>query len=136
VPAKAPVERILVKEPADCLPALLPYRNASTERLLVITLDGSGRIIRVHEVTRGLVDRAVVHPREVFKVAVEDLAVGIIVAHNHPSGNFDPSPADLVSTRRLVEASKIMGIRVLDHMVISKEGFKSIRESYRDYFEL
>jgi DNA repair protein RadC len=127
-------DRIRIRTPADCLPALLPYRGARTECFLVVTLDASHTIIRVHEVTRGLVDRSLVHPREVFQRAVEDLAAAIIVAHNHPSGSLDPSAEDLVATRKLVGASKVLGIPVLDHLIFTKEGFNSIKERFPDYF--
>jgi DNA repair protein RadC len=129
-----PEPRLMIRKPKDCLPALLPYRGARTECFLVVTLDASHTLVRVHEVTRGLVDRSLVHPREVFQKAVEDLAAAIMVAHNHPSGSLDPSAEDLVATRKLVEASKVMGIPVLDHLIFTREGYASIRERFPGYF--
>lgn len=126
--------RLRIRKPKDCLPALLPYRGAKTECFLVVTLDASHTLVKVHEVTRGLVDRSLVHPREVFQRAVEDLAAAIIVAHNHPSGSLEASADDLVATRKLVEASKVLGIPVLDHLIFTREGYTSIRERFPDYF--
>lgn len=135
VPEDRPTEaRLRVRKPQDCLPALLPYRGARMECFLVVTLDASHTLVRVHEVTRGLVDRSLVHPREVFQRAIEDLAVAIIIAHNHPSGSLDPSAEDLVTTRRLVEAAKVLGIPVLDHLIFTRDGYRSIRERFPDFF--
>lgn len=129
-----PEPRLRIRKPKDCLPALLPYRAAKTECFMVVTLDASHTLVRVHEVTRGLVDRSLVHPREVFQKALEDMAAAIIVAHNHPSGSLDPSAEDLVSTRKLSQAAKVMGIPVLDHLIFAREGYSSIRERFPDYF--
>lgn len=104
VPASSPSEhRLRIRKPKDCLPALLNYRGAKIECFLVVTLDASHTLVRVHEVTRGLVDRSLVHPREVFQKAIEDMAAAIIVAHNHPSGSLDPSAEDLVTKPGLRE---------------------------------
>ena len=100
------------------LEKLEPYRNQETEHFLVATLDGSHRIINLRMITKGLVNRTIVHPREVFRGAIADNAVAIIIAHNHPSGNLTPSPEDHSITIRLVEAGEILGIKVIDHIII------------------
>ena len=76
----------------------------------------------------GIVNRSLVHPREVFRRAITDNAAAIIVAHNHPSGSLEPSDEDHEVTRRLVEAGQLLGISVLDHLVISREGYFSFLE--------
>ncbi len=85
-------------------------------------------------ITVGLANQSQIHPREVFRPAILDAAVSILIAHNHPSGNLEPSEADLVATRRLVEVSKTIGIPVLDHVIVSQQGFLSIREKFPGYF--
>ena len=85
------------------------------------------------ETTRGLLDTSPVHPREVFAKAIRHAAAAVILAHNHPSGDPSPSPEDLRVTRQLVDASRILGIRVLDHVIVGREtathpGHLSLRE--------
>lgn len=111
--------------PADIFKAFSRYARARTERFLCATLSGAHDIIAVRIITVGLVNRTVVHPREVFFAAIKDGAVAIIVAHNHPSGHLEPSPEDLEITIRLRSAGEILGISLLDHLVISKTGFLS-----------
>ena len=117
-----------ISSPRDLYSALQRYANAKTERFLCVTLDGSHAIERIHIVTIGLVNRTVVHPREVFRTCLEDNAVACVVAHNHPSGRLDPSPEDLEITTRLHEAGNIIGIALLDHLVISRDGYFSFVE--------
>jgi len=75
----------------------------------------------------GLLDSSQVHPREVFADAIADRAAAVILAHNHPSGLLEPTPPDLQVTRQLVEAGRILGIEVLDHLIVSKQGFVSLK---------
>jgi len=79
-------------------------------------------------VTVGLLDASQVHPREVFVDAISDRAASIILAHNHPSGLLKPSLDDIGTTRQLVDAGKILGIPVLDHIIITKKGHLSFKE--------
>ena len=81
-------------------------------------MDGASKPIRVVPVTHGLVNRTIVHPREVFRIAIADNAASIVIAHNHPSGCVVPSPEDLELTERLVKAGSIIGIPILDHIII------------------
>ena len=76
----------------------------------------------------GTLNYNIVHPREVFEPAVKHLAASIILAHNHPSGTLEPSPEDLALNKRLVEAGKILGIQILDHIIVTKTGFSSFKE--------
>jgi DNA repair protein RadC len=94
----------------------------------VMTLNGAHEVGRVVVVSLGTLDRALVHPREVFSPAFEDRCSAIIVAHNHPSGTLNPSPEDLDITKRLKQAGDILGIKVLDHLIVTKEGYYSLLE--------
>ena len=88
----------------------------------VLLLDSQNQILAWHEATRGILDAALVHPREVFRAAILGNAAGIIVAHNHPSGNPNPSDEDRTVTRNLVRAGAVVGIPVLDHVIIGDGG--------------
>lgn len=104
------------EEVADMIRPLV--HDAAQERLYAIMLDSKNKAINVHEVTRGLVDRSMAHPREVFRLAITDNASRIILAHNHPSGDPMPSPTDRRATQQLVSAGAIIGIEVMDHVVV------------------
>lgn len=102
----------------------------------MISLNSKNQLINRHMVSLGLVDACLVHPREVFRVAIaEDGASAIVLAHNHPSSDPTPSAEDLRITRQLIEAGKILDVRVLDHVIIGRLGgsnscpFLSLRES-------
>ncbi|VBB39921.1 DNA repair protein RadC (modular protein) [uncultured Spirochaetota bacterium] len=122
------VSEVQVRHPKDVVKLLSGYAKRSQEHFLVLTLDGAHKPIRIHTVTKGLVNRTVIHPREVFRVAIKDNAVAIIVAHNHPSGNMEPSKEDIDITERLLSAGEIVGIPILDHMIIGKYGSYSFIE--------
>lgn len=113
-----------------CGPAMAPFDR---EHFWVLALDPKNRLIRQGEVSVGIVDATVVHPREVYKDAVRLSATGIVVVHNHPSGDPQPSRADLRLTRRLAEAGEVMGIQLLDHVIIGSSG---IGYSMREHGEL
>ena len=127
--------RIRIRRPDDALPLLASLRGLRQECFRVLTLDGVHQVIKTHEITVGLANQSQVHPRETFACALEDRAVSILVAHNHPSGSPEPSTDDITTTRRLVDAGKLMGIPLLDHLIVGEEGFISLRERYPDYFE-
>src|SRR5690606_3038801 len=126
--------RVRVRKASDALPHLATLRARRQECFVVLTLDGSHQVSRAHEVTIGLANQSQVHPRETFACALEDRAVGIMIAHNHPSGSLDPSPDDLAVTRRLAEAGRMLGIPLLDHLIVASAGFTSLRERYPDCF--
>lgn len=127
-------KKVKIRTPKDAMPLLGALRNATQESVVVLTLDGNNQVIKVHPITRGLANQSQIHPRETFHPAIQDRAVSILVAHNHPSGNLEPSESDLIATRRLVEVAKTLGIPLLDHMIVSEGGFLSIRERYPAYF--
>jgi DNA repair protein RadC len=110
------------------------------EHFLAVMLDVRNGVIGIDEVSCGsvrfanlrlrlMVNSNIVHPREVFKAAILANAVSIVVIHNHPSGDVEPSEDDIEITRRLVEASKILGIEVIDHLIVSKEGYYSFKDA-------
>jgi len=115
-----------VVNPDDAMPYLCGLKFSTQERFVVLTLDSVNHVIGTHEVTVGLVNQTQVAPREVFRVALLDNAVSIIVAHNHPSGSTEPSTQDWGITRELCSAGKIMKIPVLDHIVVGKCGVTSM----------
>ncbi len=117
-----------VETPQDALPYLAPIRDRKQEHFVTLTLNGAHEVIECRVVTVGLLTSSPVHPREVFADAIADRAAAVILAHNHPSGNPEPSGDDLALTRQLVAAGKILGIEVLDHLIVTRTGYTSLRE--------
>ena len=126
---------IPVAVPEDVLSRVSYMKYESQEHLVVISLNSANYIIRVHELTTGLVNQTPVHPREAFALAIEDRAVSVIFVHNHPSGSLEPSPEDMSITRLLCASGKILQIPVLDHIIIGKSGFTSLCRCYPEIFE-
>jgi DNA repair protein RadC len=124
-----------VSVPEDILSRVAYMKYESQEHLVVISLNSANYVIRVHELTTGLVNQTPVHPREAFAMAIEDRAVSVIFVHNHPSGSLEPSPEDHSITRVLCAAGKILQIPVLDHIIIGKCGFTSMCRMFPDVFE-
>ncbi|MBC7098251.1 DNA repair protein RadC [Candidatus Bipolaricaulota bacterium] len=118
-----------IREPEDALPFFQEIRDKKQEHFAVLTLNGAGEVIQLRIVTVGLLDSTQVHPREVFADAISDRAAAIIIGHNHPSGQLQPSPEDIALTRRIVEAGKLLGIDVLDHLIVGKTGFFSFAKN-------
>lgn len=117
-----------ISSPRDIYAALARYARARNERFFAITLNGAHEIIKIHIVSIGLVNRTVVHPREVFITAIRDNATCLLAAHNHPSDHLDPSPEDRDITDRLRQASEVLGIALLDHIVFGRTGYYSFVE--------
>ncbi len=114
------------KEVADIFAPLL--RDELQEVFIVVCLNSANKIICYKNITRGSLNMSIVHPREVFKVAIENNSANIIVIHNHPSGNPEPSNEDIKVTKSLVEAGKILDIKVFDHIIIAGENYTSLVE--------
>ncbi|MBU2472359.1 MAG: JAB domain-containing protein, partial [Bacteroidetes bacterium] len=93
-----------------------------------LLLDSSNNLLKEVEITRGTLNSSLVHPREVFNAAIIEPAAAIILLHNHPSGNPEPSSEDIQITRQLVEASKIIGIPIHDHIILAGNSFTSFAE--------
>lgn len=115
-----------ISTPEDALPLLADIRTKKQEHFVVLTLDGANRLIEKRLISVGTLNVSLVHPREVFADAITDRSASIIVAHNHPSETLEPSEADLGVTRRLAEAGELLGIRLIDHLIVTKNQYVSI----------
>jgi DNA repair protein RadC len=121
-------EGFSIKAPEDVVPLLSHIADRKQEYFIVVLLNGAHEVISTKVVSIGLVNSTQVHPREVFAPAIEQRATSVILAHNHPSGNLEPSPADKNVTKQLIESGKILGISVLDHIIFSRQGYLSFSE--------
>jgi len=115
----------LIDSPEKAAEQLNNIRNKKQEYFVLLTLDGARRLINNRIVTIGTLMSSLVHPREVFSLAIEDRAASIIIAHNHPSGMLDISEQDRQVTRRIKQAGDIIGIRLDDHIIIAGDDFVS-----------
>lgn len=107
----------------------MDWLNAEVqEHFCSVTLNGAGEIITSRILMVGVLNHAPVHPREVFAPAITDRAASIILIHNHPSGNPEPSPQDVSITKQLAKAGDILGIKVVDHIITASRGVVSLRE--------
>jgi len=122
-------ETVKIECTKDVLPLVADIAAKSQEHFVCITLNGANELIEKRIVTIGLLDKSLVHPRDVFANVITDRAAAVIFAHNHPPGDLQPSDADLKTQDQLVQAAKILGIRVLDHVIVSKKGYFSFQEA-------
>ncbi|MCX5717712.1 MAG: DNA repair protein RadC [Nitrospirae bacterium] len=118
---------IKIKNVDDVLRLTEELKDKRQEYFLSLTLDGASNLIQKRTVFIGTLNHSIVHPREVFADAISDRAAGIIFVHNHPSGNVEPSKEDIAITQRLMEVGKIVGIEVIDHIIIGKNGYFSFQ---------
>jgi DNA repair protein RadC len=102
--------------------------NKKKESFYILSLTTRNNLISSDKVSTGTISASLVHPREVFLAAIKNSASSVIVVHNHPSGDPQPSEDDLIITKRLTEAGKILGIDVVDHIIITKDYFYSFKE--------
>jgi DNA repair protein RadC len=115
--------------PRDSAAHLLPrYGSHPVERFGVVLLDTKYRLLRAHIISEGTLDTSLAHPREVFRAAIGGGAAGVIVFHNHPSGDPSPSTEDQLLTQRLVKAGAIVGVPLVDHLVLADSAYWSFRE--------
>ena len=117
-----------INSPSDVYPLLAHYGDRPQEYFFTVSLNGAHEVIQVKTVSKGILNRAIIHPREVFTDAITNRAASIIVAHNHPSGNLEPSKEDRDITFRLQEAGMLLGIELLDHVVFSSKSYFSFLE--------
>ena len=118
----------VISSAKDAVAQLQELRTAKKENFVVLYLNARNQLICKEIISVGTLNANLVHPREVFKPAIDNFAASIIIAHNHPSGGAEPSDNDLTTTNRLKEAGKIMGIELLDHVIITKTSFFSLKE--------
>lgn len=119
-------ERPIIDSPEKAVEQLKDIRDKKQEYFVCLTLDGANRLIAKRIITIGTLTASLVHPREVFADAITDRAASIIVAHNHPSGSLEPSKADQGITNRLVHISKLLGIRLNHHFIITPKSYTVI----------
>lgn len=131
----APEEMICVNQPSGALAywqqhiATAPHFNPDCECVAVLLLTTRLRVKGHQIVSIGMLNEAMAHPREVFRVAVMGAAYGIVLMHNHPSGEVTPSEADRLITKRICEAGRILRIEIHDHVIIGHQRYFSFRES-------
>jgi DNA repair protein RadC len=118
----------LFLKPEDAWKELKDIRELKKEHFIVFYLDSRNQEIKREIISVGSLNASLVHPREVFEPAVRIHAAQVILAHNHPSGNPEPSRDDMEINRRLVEAGKILGIEVIDHIIVTATGYLSFKE--------
>ncbi|MCM2286883.1 MAG: DNA repair protein RadC [Desulfobacula sp.] len=123
-------EGLKIKFPADILPLIQHYGDRKQEHFLSVSLNGANEVMSVRVVSMGLVNKAPVHPREVFADIIAERASAVIVAHNHPSGDISPSAEDMKITKQLKEAAAILGLSLLDHIIFSTRGYYSFAEHH------
>jgi DNA repair protein RadC len=118
-----------VINPSSVYKAIHAYKNKKQEHFLLLSLDIKGNLKKLDLIFKGSVGGVAVSPREVFITALKREAVSVIVAHNHPSGDLSPSPEDIDATKELIKAGKLLHIGVQDHVIFSKTGWASLRET-------
>ncbi len=129
VQGETPGEKLVISSPDIVARFMIPrLREKQTESFWVILLDSKNGMMHEEALTVGTLNASLVHPREVFKVAIDHVAAAVIVVHNHPSGNPEPSSEDVSVTRQLVDAGKIIGIPVHDHIIIAGDSYTSFAE--------
>lgn len=124
------IEDRCIRSPEDAAKIVREHlRGADREHFVGLYLNSANNLIGVHTVSIGILNSSLVHPREVFKLAYMINAASVIVSHNHPSGNTEPSNEDITMTKQLVEAGKILGIPLHDHIIITDhDGYTSFAE--------
>ena len=127
---KNPSGFTVIRNGRDAYEYLADMRALGKEQLRGLYLNSHNRIVHDEVISLGTINSNLVHPREVFRPAIEYSAAAVILAHNHPSGVTEPSDEDRRVTEQLVKAGRLIGIEVLDHIVIGKDGWKSINANY------
>jgi DNA repair protein RadC len=118
-----------ITSPQDVAEIFIPIlRDDNKEKFIVVCLNSANKIIKHEVISVGNLNSSVVHPREVFKVAIDNSSASIILIHNHPSGNPEPSNEDMRITKKIVETGKVMDIPVFDHLIIAGETYTSFIE--------
>lgn len=120
----------VIRTAKDVYDYLADMRNLPKEYLRGLFLNSHNRVIRNEVISIGTVNSSIIHPREVFRPGIESSAAAVILAHNHPSGEAAASAEDVKVTEQLIAAGKILGIRVLDHVIITKDAFASVNADY------
>ncbi len=118
-----------ITAPSDIAEIFIPIlRDEVKEHFIVVCLSSANKIIRYEKISQGNLNSSVVHPREVFKTAIQNNSASIILIHNHPSENPEPSNEDIAITKKIVEAGKMMDIPIFDHIIIAGNSYTSFVE--------
>ena len=117
-----------IRNARELLPFIKNFSIKNKEHFICVTLNGAHEIIQIHVVSVGTVNSTMIHPRDVFSVAIKENAAAMIVCHNHPSGNVEPSENDIKTTEKLIAASEIIGIPILDHIIIDSSSYYSFMD--------
>ncbi len=124
-------KRILLNNPTTIWELCHDFRSSKKENLVVFYLNSRTQLISKETISIGILNSSLIHPREVFEPAIRLSAHSIILAHNHPSNVLEPSIEDIQITNKLIEASKLMGIELLDHLIVSTVGWYSFKQNSR-----
>lgn len=114
--------------PCDIWDAIKHLADRNREQFICCTLNGAQALIQVHIISIGIINRTIVHPREVYVTALNDRACSIIIAHNHPSGRLEASPDDIEITKNIFSVGEILNIPLLDHIIFTYSGYISLKE--------
>ena len=118
------------RNPADVAKIFVPkIGHLKQEVFAIALLDAAGKYLHSRNITRGIINASLIHPREVFRIAIKEAAAAVILIHNHPSGQLKPSDEDLSITRQLVAAGELIGIPVRDHIIIAGSQYISLKEA-------
>ena len=118
----------IILSPKDVWSRMADIRISKKEHFVVFYLDSRNQEIERDVISIGTLTESLVHPREVFESAVINKTVSIIIAHNHPSGDTEPSGADIEITKKLTNAGKILGIKIIDHVIVTKDKWRSFEK--------
>jgi DNA repair protein RadC len=118
---------VKISHPDEAYKVVKRYADSKQEHFILLTLNGAHNVISVSIISIGLVNKTIIHPREVFCKAITDRASAIIVCHNHPSGAVAPSDEDQLITNTIFKAGEIIGIPLIDHIIFSKTGYSSLK---------
>lgn len=125
---KCDVSLPMINDSKDAVHHLSEIKDYKKEYFVVLYLNARNQLVHKEVVSIGTLNASLVHPREVFEPALRLSAAQIILAHNHPSDNTEPSDGDLKITKRLIDAGRLLGIDVIDHIIISKSGYRSLKD--------
>ncbi len=127
---RKPVKRERVKKPEEVFELVKGWlAGKKEEHFLAVFLNIRGHVIKTEEVSMGSLDASIVHPRELFLKAMRATAASVVLVHNHPSGDPEPSVEDIKLTKRLVEVGELVGIEVLDHVIVGEDTFASLKRA-------
>jgi len=129
------IKEVINRQISEAREVYLTFKHLSEEEqelFLAISLDTKNRIIKAHLSSIGTLNKTIIHPRDIFREAIRDNADGIILIHNHPSGDCNPSKEDIEVTKKLIGVGKFLDIKILDHVIIGKEKWWSYNKERKE----